>query len=129
MKGEYNWSHRATTNTAGKLPKDYEDQGKVVVQRCAYLVSAHNVLSELVGNTDQTGIYFVPTCCSRTWKTKSAKHIKVHGQNDKRQITVAVSSTTSEKCLHFQAIFQVTINRNLPKLEGRRLNCEHVEWN
>ena len=100
-----------------------------MAQRCAYLVSAHNIPSELVVNSDQTGIHLVPTCGSRTWETKGAKHIKVHGQYHKRQITVAVSSVASGKCLHFQAIFQGITNRSLPKLEGGRLNCEHAGWN
>ena len=129
VKIELNWSYRAATSAVGKLPKDYEDQGKAMAQRCAYLVSVHNIPEELVVNTDQTGIHLVPTGGSRTWETKGAKHIRIHGQDDKRQITVAVSSAASGKCLPFQAIFQGITNRSLPKLEGGRYDCEHARWN
>jgi hypothetical protein len=97
-----------------------------MAQRCAYLVSVHNIPSELIVNIDQTGIHLVPTCGSRTWETKGAKHIRIQGQDDKRKITVVVSSAASGKCLPFQAIFQGTTIRSLPKLEGGRLNCEHA---
>lgn len=52
VKNELNWSYRAAINAVGKLPKDYEDQGKTIAQICAYLVSVHSIPSELVVNTD-----------------------------------------------------------------------------
>ena len=117
VKNVLNWSYRAATSAAGKLPKDYEDQGKAMAQRCAYLVSVHNIPKELIVNTDQTGIHLVSTSDSRTWEMKGAKHIRIHGQDDKRQITVAVSSTASGKFLPFQEIFQGISTTSLPKLE------------
>ena len=38
VKSKLNWSYRASTITAGKLPKDFEEQDKTMAQRCAYLV-------------------------------------------------------------------------------------------
>jgi hypothetical protein len=124
VKSELNWSYRASTTAAGKLPKDFEEQGKAMAQRCAYLVKVHNIPKELVVNSDQTGIHLVPTGGSRTWETKGAKHVKVHGAEDKRQITVTVSSAADGRCLSFQVIFQGTTTKSLPKLEGGREECE-----
>jgi hypothetical protein len=58
---------------AGKLPNDYELQGKTMAQKCAYLIKVHNNLQELVVNTDQTRIRLVPTSGAKTWKTKGSK--------------------------------------------------------
>ena len=52
MKVELKWSYRVATTTVGKLPKDFEEQGKTVAQRCVYLVKIHNILKELVVNID-----------------------------------------------------------------------------
>lgn len=84
-----------TTSITCKLPNDYEVQGKAMTHICIYLISVHNILSELDVNTKQTGIYIVSTSRSRTWKMKGAKHIKIHGQDYKQQIIMAVSSTTN----------------------------------
>ena len=66
VKSELNWSYRASTTAAGKLPKDFQEQGKAMAQRCAYLVKVHNIPKELVVNSDQTGIHLVPTGGSKT---------------------------------------------------------------
>jgi hypothetical protein len=120
VKSELNWSYRASTTTSGKLPKDFEEHDKAMAQHCAYLVKIHNIPNKLVINSNQTWIHLVPTRGSRTWETKKAKHVKVHGAEDKRQITVTISSTVDGRCLHFQVIFQGTTTIFLPKLEGGR---------
>jgi hypothetical protein len=67
----------------------------------------------MVVNTDQTGIHLVPTGGAHTWDEKGTKHVKVHGMEDKRQITVAVSSSAVGTLLPFQVIFTRTTNRTL----------------
>ena len=129
VKSKLNWSYRASTTAAGKLPKDFEEQGRVMAQRCAYLVKVHNIPMELVVNSDQTGIHLVPTGGSRTWETKGSKHVKVHGAEDKRQITVAVSSAANGHCLPFQVIFQGATTKSLPKQLAGRAECEQSGWN
>ena len=61
VKSQLNLSYRASITTVGKLPKDFEEQGIAMAQRCAYLVKVHNIPTELVVKSDQTGIHFVPT--------------------------------------------------------------------
>ena len=74
------------------------------------------------------GITLVHKCGSR-WKTKGAKHIKIRRHIDKQQINIGVSFAASGKYLPFQATLKVITNKNLPKLEGRRLNYEYARWN
>ena len=59
MKVELNWNYRAATTEADKLPKYFEKQYKIMVQRCAYLVKIHNIPKELVVDIDQTYIHLV----------------------------------------------------------------------
>jgi hypothetical protein len=129
IKTELNWSYRASTTAAGKLPHDYEEQGKKMAQRCAYLVKMHNIPPSLVVNTDQTGIHLVPTGGAKTWEEKNSKYVKVHGVDDKRQITVAASSVANGQILPFQVIFQGLTPRTLPPMNEGRHSCEAAGWN
>ena len=124
VKSKLNWNYRASTTSTGKLPKDFEEQDKAMIQHCAYLVKVHNIPQELVVNSDQTWIHLVLTGGSKTWKTKGAKHVKVHGAEDKRQITIIISSAIDGYCLSFQVIFQCTTIKSLPKLEEGRKQYE-----
>ena len=72
--------------------------------RAAYLVKTYSISAELFVNTDQTGIHLVPTRGAYTWEKRGSKHILIHGANDKRQITVYVSSTTAGNILPFQVV-------------------------
>ena len=54
-----------------------------MAQRCAYLIKIHNIHEYFVVNSDQTGIYLVPTGGARTWDTKGIKQVSVHGLEDK----------------------------------------------
>ena len=99
-----------------------------MAQRCAYLIEVHNISQELVVNTDQTGIHLVPTGGARTWETKGSKHVNVHGIEDKRQITVAVSSSATRHVLPFQVIFQGFTPWSLPPLNDGRHECINNGW-
>jgi hypothetical protein len=61
-----------------------------------------------------TGIHLIFTGGARTWAEKGSKHVFVHGQEDKRQITVSSSSSTDGDLLPFQVIFTGTTSRSLP---------------
>ena len=77
-----------------------------MTQRIAYLVKCYNVPCELVVNTDKTGIHLVPTGGTRTWEVRGSKHVAVTGIEDKRQVTVAVSSSLSGTSYLFKSFSQ-----------------------
>ena len=106
VKFELNWSYRTATTAAGKIPDDFELQGLTMAQRCAYLIKVHNIPESLVVNSDQTDIHLVPTGGARTWNTKGIKQVRVNGLEDKRQVTVVVSSAATGEVLPFQVVFQ-----------------------
>jgi hypothetical protein len=66
VKAKLNWSYRAFTIAARKIPNDHKKQGKKMAQCCAYLVKIHNILQNLVVNIGQTIIHLVPTRGART---------------------------------------------------------------
>jgi len=51
--------------------------------------------------TNQTRIHLIHTNEARTWKTNGSKHRNVLGVEDKRQITIAVSSLATKIVLSF----------------------------
>jgi hypothetical protein len=128
LKTELKWSYRASTTSARKLPSDHEEQGKKMAQRCACLVKIHSIPQSLVVNIDQTGIHLVPTGGSRTWEEKNSKFVRVHGVDDKRQITEAASSAANGQVLPFQVIFQDLTSRILPPMNQGRQTCEDAGW-
>jgi len=60
-----------------------------------YVVKAYNIPPSLVVNSDETSIHLVPTARECTWESKGSKHIHVLGIEDKRQVTMVVSSSTA----------------------------------
>jgi hypothetical protein len=91
-------------------------------------VKAHSIPPELVVNTDQTGIHLVPTGGAHTWVLKGSKNVLVHGNEDKRQITVSVSSTAAGGLLPFQVVFTGLTQRSLPPRNSGRIGCEDAGW-
>lgn len=111
------------------MPKDFEKQGKIMAQRCAYLLRGNNISKELVVNIFQICIHLSSIWKSRTWETKRTKHNKVHGTEDKRQVIVIVFSTTHRHCLSFKVIFKGITTKTLHKLEGIKKKYESSRWN
>ena len=60
----------------------YDDQGKTMAYRVAYLVRLYNILKSLVVNFDQTRINLIPTGNSKTWETRGTSHIHIIGIED-----------------------------------------------
>jgi hypothetical protein len=81
-------------------------------------------------NTDQTGIHLIPIGGARRWAKKRSKHVLVHGQGDKRQIKVSVSSSIDGDLLPFQVIFTSTTSKSLPpQNEGCLEERWHLTYN
>lgn len=58
----------------------------------AYLVKIYDIFPTLMVNNGQTWIHLVPTIREWTWESNDTKHIKVLGMEDKKQITLVISS-------------------------------------
>ena len=99
-----------------------------MAQIVAYLVKAHSLPPQLVVNIDQIDIHFFPTGGTHTWAQKMSKHVLVHGVEDKRQITVSVSSSVTGNLLPFQLVFTLLTQRSLSPRNIKRVACEEIGW-
>ena len=99
-----------------------------MAQRAAFFVKAYSIPIELFVNMDQTGIHVVPTGGARIWAKKGSKHVLVHGMEDKKQVTISVSSSASGNLLPFQVVFTGLTDKSLPPRNPGRLQCEGAGW-
>lgn len=72
-----------------------------MARRVAYLVQAYSNSPKLFVNTNQTYIHLILRGGAYTWNVKGSKHILVYGVDDKRQVIVSTSSTTTVNIIHF----------------------------
>lgn len=106
------WRFRVGTQTAGKLPENWVDQGTDFVHRIAALVKQYKISQHLVINYDQTGLHLVPNS-KRTYEKKGLEDVKILGEGDKRQITAVMGSCLDGALLPLQLIY-----------EGKTTKCE-----
>jgi hypothetical protein len=76
-----------------------------------------------VVNTNQTRIHFVPTTGKRTWENKSSKHIQVLGVEDKKQVTLVLSSVANGNLFPRRVVFTSSTHRCLPPSNEGKLKC------
>lgn len=84
LSEEMDWSSRSATS-AHNLPSDHEQKLANFVQKIAYVVKQFNIPPALCMNSDQAGQRLVTG--DRTYEERGARHVRVIGQDDKRQIT------------------------------------------
>jgi hypothetical protein len=76
------------------------------------ILSKHINSTRIVVEHRPNRIHFVPIRKTQTW-AKGSKHVLVHGMEDKLQVIVLVSSSTSTNLLPFQIIFSRLIERSI----------------
>jgi hypothetical protein len=127
------WSFRRGTTAASKLPVDWEAQGKRMAMSIASHMSSYGVHPSLVINFDQAGLNLIPAS-ARTYEKKGTSSVPIVGAEDKRQITVVVSSSLDGTLLPLQLIFQGHQQRVMPKHTsktaeaGFHLTCTENHW-
>ncbi len=123
MKYHLNWSYQTATTATRKLPSIWEVEGTSMAHQVAYLVKMYTIPPCLVVNTYQTGVHLIPTRRDQTWERKGVKHIQVLGIEDKRKITIIVSSLAYGSMLPLQVMFQSTTSWALPPMNEGKKNC------
>ncbi len=91
-------------------------QGDEMAFRVAALCKTEGIPPELVCNSDQTAVHLRPAI-EQTYEVKGVKEVKCLGKDDKRQITVVVSSTASGELVPLQLVFQGKTKAVVPKDE------------
>jgi hypothetical protein len=56
VKFQLQWSYQWAITSCGKLPYDWENEGKFMVYKVAYLVKAYDIPLILIMNNDRIGM-------------------------------------------------------------------------
>ena len=98
---------RMPTKAGQRLPLDWKEQGETFLHRLAFLVQQHDLDPDDVFNMDQTACQLNPQANGgKTRAPKGSKDVVVHGDDDKRQITVVPVVAASGSKLPLQIIFK-----------------------
>ena len=104
---------RRGTQTARKLPEDFEKLKSEYLDKIAKCVKEYNIPHELIINFDQTGLKMVPTS-EWTLQEKGSKDCSIVALDDKREITGVVGISLTGSLLPFQLIYKGTTDRCHP---------------
>lgn len=130
VKDRMNWTWRARTTSASKLPENWRERGIEFAKRIACFMQVHKVNPALVVNIDQTGVHLCPSD-HHTFAEKSSKSVGVIGAEDKRQITACVASSMDGDLLPLQLIFQGKTDACHPPMTDSareaRIHITHTE--
>ncbi len=74
-------------------------------------------------NSDQIRVHLVPNGNEKTWEPKGTKHVQMLGLEDKRQVTMVVSSTTIEDLFPPQIVFTGVTLKTLPPNNNGKTYC------
>jgi len=96
--------------------------------KAAYLAKAYSIPPALIVNNDQIGVHLVPNGGKKTWEPKGTKHVQMLSLEDKRQVTIVVSSNTVKDLLPPQIVFIGSTPRTLPPNSKRKTNCINDGW-
>jgi hypothetical protein len=119
LQTEMNWSFRAATKAAKKLPDEWRTLCKEAILRISTTMRTFRVPPALVINGDQTGVNLFP-CDNKTYEIKGSKQVAVLGQDDKRHITLMVTSAMDGTLLPFQAVMKGKTKDSLPSVQARQ---------
>ena len=108
-----NWSYRASTNAAQKLPVDWEEEAMDMLFRSAILIQEEDIHESQCGNLDQTQMNLIMGG-DKTWNEKGASQVSVVGKEEKRAVTILVGVTMDGTALPFQVIFKGKTTASCP---------------
>jgi hypothetical protein len=87
-------------------------------------MKVYNIPSiKLVVNSDQTCVHPIPTTRKKTWENERPKHIQDLRVENKKQITMVVSSTPNTFLLPLQIVFISIIHHCLPLFNDGKDKC------
>jgi hypothetical protein len=118
LRDTLKWSLRRPTNTAQKLPENWEDLCEKSFFRTAYLIKEHDIPSSLILNSDQTQIVYAPGT-GLTWEKRGSPQVSVVGVEEKRAFTLVVTLADDGTLVPFQGVYLGSSKRSLPDEDAR----------
>eukprot|EP00058_Branchiostoma_floridae_P025112 XP_002610602.1 hypothetical protein BRAFLDRAFT_65792 [Branchiostoma floridae] len=107
---------RKGTKAARKVPEDFELIREQFYQRIEAAIRDNNIPDEMVCNWDQTGVNIVPVS-DWTLEEEGTKQVPITGLEDKRQITLLLTTSLSGQLLPPQALYQGKTDACHPKFK------------
>ncbi|KAF8202589.1 hypothetical protein K438DRAFT_2102020, partial [Mycena galopus ATCC 62051] len=104
LRNKMEWSQRAATRAAQKLPPNHEELLMAAFLREAMVIRDHAIPAELCVNTDQTQVVYRQGT-NTTWNERGVKQVATVGQEEKRAFTGVPSISRAGSLLAIQAIF------------------------
>lgn len=93
-----------------------------------YLVNVYNILSDLVVNSDQTSVHFIPITRYWTWESKGSKHIQVLKVENKRPIIMVVFLIVNGFLLPLHIVLKRTTHHCFPPSNEGEDKCMNLGW-
>ena len=118
------WRYRKGTQATYKKPASWKKDIETMIMRASILIDVHKIKPEMFINFDQTGVHLVPNGGERTYETKGSTQVDIAGSDDKRQITVLVTSTAAGELLPLQIIFTGSTSASLPSVAASKSAIE-----
>ncbi len=106
--------------TPNKLGYSRLDHG---LYKVAYLAKSYSIPLAFVVNSNQTRIHLVLNANEKTLEPKGMKHVQVLSLEDMKQVTMVVSSSTTNGLLPPQIMFISSIFKTLQPYNKRKTNC------
>jgi len=111
------------TIAASKLPINWVIQGLTMAYKVAYLAKSYSIPLAFVVNSNQTRIHLVLNANEKTLEHQGMKHVQVLSLEDMKQVTMVVSSSTTNGLLPPQIMFISSIFKTLQPYNKRKTNC------
>ncbi|KAI8522099.1 hypothetical protein Bbelb_018530 [Branchiostoma belcheri] len=111
-----NFVKRKGTKAARKVPDDFEETRDKFYDRIEEAVRDNDIPDEMIVNWDQTGVPIVPVG-KWTLEEEGARQVPITGLEDKRQITLLLTTSVSGKLLPPQALYQGKTEACHPKFD------------
>ncbi|KAI5449041.1 hypothetical protein NCC49_005652 [Naganishia albida] len=119
LKKELDWTYRVATNAAKKTPENAERLCTDAILRISRVTRDFAVPPALVINGDQTGVNLFPAE-NKTYAKRGSKQVPILAEDDKRHITLIITSSMDGKLFSFQAIFKGKTEASLPGKNERK---------
>ena len=113
LKHSLGWSLWCSTCAGGKILENVLEILKKAFLRMAYTIKDEEIPSALIVNSDQTQVTLAQGC-HMTYAPIGLRQVVTAGSEEKRVITVMVSSSNNGTLLPFQAIYKGSTQTSLP---------------
>ncbi|KAH8914171.1 hypothetical protein BT69DRAFT_1233202, partial [Atractiella rhizophila] len=109
-----NWTIRAGTKAAQKIPDNASELGLEVFCRLTAAKQYHHIPDSVIVNVDEANMILQPGP-KTTWEEKGSKTVPLIGKEEKRAFTMLIGCSLSGKLFPFQTVWSGTTSASTSK--------------